>query len=140
MSSSAAESERKEESDGAFTRRHWRVDRHHSNFFTRWLADSAHIKRYNLPVSRQREWGGSRYDQNVAVTLQQPDRSFWFEKEKTYGDFDDLEKFEPDRVVQITNSVYVDELDLPANSVSMIEVIPGSGATPVHHQQGAPPD
>ncbi|NLF39903.1 hypothetical protein GX586_10680 [bacterium] len=109
--------------DGACTRRHWRIDRHHSNFFTQWLADSAHIKRHNLPVGRQREWSGTRYDQNVSVTLQKSDRGFWFEKEKTYGALDDLELFEPDRVVRITNSVYHDELELPANSVSLIELV-----------------
>ncbi|MEI8196646.1 MAG: hypothetical protein WCI73_12110, partial [Phycisphaerae bacterium] len=103
---------------------HWRIDRNHSNFFTRWLVDSAQLKRQNLPLGNQTDWAGSVYDMAVPLSLQESDRQFWFEKAKAYAGHDELERLEPDRPVTIHTGQREEQFDLPANSVSMIELIP----------------
>ena len=111
---------------GGFTRTHWRIDRDHSNFFTRWLADSAHLKRYNLPAGIETtEWAGSIFDMNVPQSLAESDRGFWFNKVKSYAGHDELERFEPDRPITVNkDGCWKDQIDLSSNSVSLIELIP----------------
>jgi hypothetical protein len=109
---------------GRYARRHWRIDREHSNFFTRWLADSAHLKRHNLPVGKQKEWNGSAFDLAVPLTLLEADRRFWFAQAQTYAGHDELQRFEPDRPEQIEAGSWQEQLTLPANAVSLLELIP----------------
>ncbi len=68
----------------------WLVDETHSNFFQRWLQDSAHIKRKES--SADFDTLGSLVDTEVANLLEDDALEFWTAQKKKYAQLDGLEE------------------------------------------------
>jgi xylan 1,4-beta-xylosidase len=101
---------------GLYQVRHWRVDRDHSNFFSQWLADSEDIIRLDVGSG-----SGSKWDLAATNVLGKEGWELWNSRKEAYLEMDDLEMIDG-RQVQLEGD-FVMDIVLPANSVSLVELI-----------------
>ncbi len=92
---------------------HYRVDRDHSNFMTRWLEDSKDIKRVDKGSN-----SGSIWDLDIVHTLDDAGIALWRQNVPLYKTLDSLQDCEPPREEQMKNGKLTLRFNLPPNSVS----------------------
>lgn len=101
---------------GTYQIRHWRVDRDHSNFFSQWLEDSEDIIRLDVGSG-----SGSKWDLAATNVLGKQGWELWNSRKEAYLEMDDLEMIDETQV-ELEN-IYAQEILLPVNSVSLVELI-----------------
>ena len=95
---------------------HWRIDRTHSNFMTRWLADSTTC----TMVDRGNN-SGSKYDLDIPHVLDDRGLTLWNRKKAEYKTrkLDKLMQGKQETVKNPATSETTVKLTLPSNSVSL---------------------
>lgn len=94
------------------------VDREHSNFFTRWLADSRQVKRREQHADF--DVLGSLLDTEVGMLLEGDALRFWQEKKKEYARMDGL--FTTSVTGTIQDGATVFSLAMDGHSVALLKL------------------
>ncbi len=103
--------------DGEYAVEHWRVDRDHSNFFTKWLEDSKGLVRIDTGSG-----SGSIWDLAATSVLTRKGWELWHSKRPEYLEIDDLQRYEESSQVTVRGE-FAKDIVLPPNSVSLIELV-----------------